>query len=232
MTRKSFIAFPLVALVLLLGVFVGRQIGSSFGSGGGAENYPLTSDPKEASDPRAVEPKGNWTVDDAKQFKDFALFWAGDEHAGVPLAAVIRASYPTYARPGIEAAENSVTFLYGACIPPEGEGGCPAPYQVVVQQACQSQPSTADESVVAGAPFDLKGATAQLYRDGHLEFWTQDVSVTVYGPDQAEMFALAGEIVPLNPVASLTGTGDFQEPTAVDGLKCPPLSPASIGRNP
>ncbi len=139
---------------------------------------PLTSLPSESSDPGAVAPVGNLQLEQAREFTRFPLFWVGEEYRGLPLTAIVRADYVSAQRPGQELREDSITFLYGKCVPPEGEGGCPAPFQVIVQPYCSSPPASVIARMREGEPFELRGAKAEQYIDGHLQLWTGPVSIT------------------------------------------------------
>lgn len=226
-----------ILLVAVAGIYGGRALGESLGlAGGEGTSHPLTSDPAESFDPRAVAPEGNWSLDDAQAFEGFPLFWPGEEYGGLTLTAIIRADYVTYERPGIQAREDSVTFLYGSCVIEGDEGGCAAPFQVTVQAACQSPPGLAADFVTTGEPVELRGALAQEYADGHIELWTQNVSITVFGPDAGSMRALAEVLRPLNSAAQLGPGDNLEPPQPLESLNCPPLSPAeainSSGRIP
>lgn len=88
-------------------------------------------------DSATVSPRGNWSVGEARAFEGFALFWASEDYAEAPLSAINRADYLSAERPGRTVVEDSVSFLYGSCVLPEsGEGGCAAPYQIVIRSAC------------------------------------------------------------------------------------------------
>lgn len=236
-TWRRVLAVVCIAAVGIAALYGSRALAETLGlAGDERQSYPLTSDPNESFDSRAVAPRGNWSEAEARAFDRFALFWAGKEHAGLPLTAIIRARYLSAERPGVQVYEDSVTFLYGSCIPPEGEGGCAAPFQVIVGDACQSPPGVAPDVATNGPPFTFRGALAQEYADGHIQLWTQDVSVTIFGPDAESMRALASALRPLNPLARLGADGQLQAPLSIPAPRCPPLSPASslhsVGQTP
>ena len=235
LTRRRVLAVLAILLVAIGATFGGAALGETLGlRGGGGEGDTglLTSDPAESSDPRAVAPKGSLSIADAQGFQGFPLFWPGSEYAGLPLTATIRADYVSYERSGIQVRDDSVTFLYGSCIPPAGEGGCAAPFQVIVQSACQSPPGLAPDFITKGQPFALRGALAQEYADGHIQLWTQGVSVTIFGPDAESMRALAEALRPLNSLASTEPDGQLKPPAPLETLDCPPLSPGTLPDNP
>lgn len=109
---------------------------------------------------------GGWSIDDARAFDEFSLYWVGEEYDDLRLTEVIRAKY-----------ENSVAFIYGSCTP-SGEGGCAPPLQIVVRP-CTLEPR---EPVGAGDPFDVRGAMARNVGGfgDHLRIRTRDVVVTIF----------------------------------------------------
>jgi hypothetical protein len=205
----------------------GRELAAGLGLSLSSVNEPefLTSDPELSDDPAAVAPRGNWSVEDAKNFRDFPVFWAGEEHAGVPLEAIIRADYVSAVRPQFTLVEDSVSFLYGSCIPSDsGEGGCPNPYQVIVQSACMVPPGFASRDHV-DTETTVRGAHAEVFTDGHLILWTQNVAVTIFAPTREETVSVADRLVPLNSSARLAGD-EFMSATPTNELACPADSPA------
>ncbi len=219
----------LLAVLGSVSLVAGRELASglglSFVGEGDPESGYLTSDPKLSDDPTAESPRGNWSVEDATSFAEFPLFWAGEDYSGVPLEAIIRANYVSAVRSEFTLVENSVSFLYGACILPEsGEGGCPNPYQVIVQPACMLPPGFAERSLI-DAETTVRGVPAEIFEDGHLILWTQDVAITVFAPDRAETLAIVEKMVPLNSSGRLSGS-EFAVAIPTGELGCAPNSPA------
>ena len=185
---------------------------------------PLARAQAESADPNAVTANGNMSVEEARTFSEFPLYWLDEVYEGLELTAILRTKYV----PEIGKAENSVRFLYGKCVIEPGDdplvqdGGCGPPFQVIVQPLCLSSPGGSARD--AGGLFELRGATAQEYRDGHLELGTGSVSVTLYGPDRELMNAMA------QALRSVAGAGSGQAPVQA-GAPLPtaeasaPLSP-------
>lgn len=162
---------------------------------------------------------GRWSVDDARAFEEFPLFWAGEEYAGNELTTIIRADYVSAERPGLTVYEDSASFLYGTCELPEGEGGCAVPYQLAIQTACSMvgrvSPAQFERGVVAN------GVTGDISRGyGQLMLWTQDVIITIFGPGGAAENSFASSLKPLNAKARLDGT-DFPPAISITELNCP-----------
>ena len=68
-------------------------------------------------------------VRDAQKSATQPLYWAGDEVAGQALTGIVRNG-------------GVVTFLYGDCKLPDGEGGCPAPISVQAAPSAMSKGSS------------------------------------------------------------------------------------------
>ena len=217
---KAHLVIPvLVGVAAIVAVFVvAAQLvgsGSSEDDSGGLTSSPaessdpnggehgLTNPPAESSDPNAVAGKSNMSVEEARAFSEFPLYWLGEVYEGLELTTLL-------------GGKNNFTFLYGKCVVrPAGEGGCPQPFQVYVQPLCDSRPGTAHPMVHAGELFTLRGALAQEYTDGHLQLGIGSVSVTLFGPTREMMKAMAQA---LRPVA-----GRGQAPSEAGA----PLSPAN-----
>ena len=187
-------------------------LGSSEDDSGGVTSSPAESadpgelDPlaraqAESADPNAVAGIGNMSVEEARAFSEFPLYWLGETYEGLELTTLL-------------GGKNNFTFLYGKCVT-KGDGGCPAPFQVIVRPLCLSRPGTKHPMVHAGELFSLRGALAQEYTDGHLELGIGSASVTLFGPSRELMKAMAQD---LRPVA-----GPGEAPSEAGA----PLSPAN-----
>ncbi len=162
---------------------------------------PLTRVQAESADPNAVAGNSNMSVEEARAFSEFPLYWLGQTYEGLELTT-------------LRGVKNVVTFMYGKCVI-KGDGGCAQPFQVIIRPLCLSRPGTKNPMVHAGELFSLRGALAQEYTDGHLELGIGSVSVTLFGPDRELMKAMAQD---LRPVA-----GPGEAPSEAGA----PLSPAN-----
>lgn len=70
---------------------------------------------------------------------NFRLFSLGEEFEGHRLTAVLRECGPVHPdeMDGMSWRGNSVSYIYGECDPPDGEGGCAAPVEVQVWPSCE-----------------------------------------------------------------------------------------------
>jgi hypothetical protein len=97
---------------------------------------------------------------------------------------------------------------------------------VIVNPLCQTPPGLAADIAVSSEPTLVRGALVQEFSDGHFIVWTQNVAVTVFGPDESAMRAMIEALQPLNPVASLVRAGLLHPP---EPLVCPQLDPDPAG---
>lgn len=119
---------------------------------------------------------GSWTIDDARAFDEFQLYWVGSEYAGLPLTDIIRYRYE-----GGASTENSVSFLYGDCDPASGpfdEGGCALPLTLRIEPYCDKPPELF--SAISGLDTDIRGAIARTSEGAsHATIWTGDVTIGI-----------------------------------------------------
>jgi hypothetical protein len=107
---------------------------------------------------------GNWTIEDARAFDEYPVYWLGEEFDGLPLTNI---SYTHR--------ENTVFFAYGDCEPPK-DGGCAPPLEIIIEPCRQNPPgryATSLDSLV-----EIRGAKAALQREFVL--WTGEVAVTIF----------------------------------------------------
>ncbi|MBI2765794.1 MAG: hypothetical protein HYX53_07770 [Chloroflexi bacterium] len=138
------------------------------------------------------------TEADVAAFSEFPLMWLGSSFGGYQLQAVIRTKYDGPKDGPPKFAGNSVTFIYGVCVPsPQSDGGCGVPLTIHVRPACDiAREDIAPEAMVQ-APY--RKGTAEIYelRDLATMIYTGDVLVTINvegQPDlrQAAVDALSG----------------------------------------
>ncbi len=158
--------FALIGLVVFAGGFAVTGVALPLlDGGGGGEAQPASAG------------QIRWTIDDARQFTEFPLYWLGESYEGLPLTKIIRYRYdPEPPIPPIEA-ENSVTFIYGSCTPGP-ESGCAPPLSIRVEPYCMKPPERIAPAV-RGTPFEVRGAVAEQI-SGDLRIWAGEVSVKVF----------------------------------------------------
>lgn len=160
-------------------------------------------------------PRSNFSMEEARAFTDFPLYYAGDSVGDVPLVAVLRRNDTA----------NYVSFIYGTC-EAVNETGCAPPGEVQVWPACIRNPAryAANRSPISptSQPESVRGVPAARFEDGHrLEIQTGTSTVVVFGhtPELARILASA-----LRGVSNgITTEGDLPAPPAgvLDGkLAC------------
>lgn len=160
----------------------------------------------------AAEPAGNFSLDEARRFDEFALYYVGDAFASLPLSAVLRRKEISV--PAEPIAADTVSFVYGDCTP-SGDSGCSPPLEVQVWPACVR--SLADYELTPGKPMEaerliIRGAPAARIA-GRLEVYTGDATVVVFANRPPDLVRAANALVPVNSVAA----GGRKLPTPLAG---------------
>jgi hypothetical protein len=140
----------------------------------------------ESGTPHLAPIQSNYSVEKAKAFTRFPIYYAGDSVTGYALTAVEHDSHPA----------EAISFLYGDCTPPMDskghyDGGCALPVEVQVWTACFRNPSlyggqgspTPNETTVRGVP-------AAYYEGGRrLEIQTGTSTVVIFADSPATIAA-------------------------------------------
>ena len=107
---------------------------------------------------------GESDVRDAQKSATQPLYWAGDEVAGQELTAITRNG-------------GVVTFLYGTCKLPDGEGGCAVPISVQTAPICNVKALFLDVRPTTGRR--VRGITARVRGASTLDLATGTSNITV-----------------------------------------------------
>jgi hypothetical protein len=160
------VGFAILTLVVLLTAFFAAQRIS-------------TSAPRELR-----SRPGNISRDEVRRFTDFPLVSFGDEYGDDPLAAVIKTrEAPWLGSDGREIelpGRYTIAFIYDRDC--GLEGACFPDIEVHVSPLCAA-PTPADmaPNVLDGTVEALaSGALVQRFQDGHVRFWTGDLSIAVW----------------------------------------------------
>jgi hypothetical protein len=142
----------------------------------------------------------------AASFRDFPVYWLGEEFEGLPLTAVLRAWQPRDPRlqmgGGGPRGQNAFIFVYGTCRPKGGEQpSCPPPLALRVEPYCDMRPELFDPVLPRGEPLQVRGAQVQKI-GSHLRVWTGSVGITIFTtlPDEVALRVVRG-------LRSLNGMG-------------------------
>lgn len=145
--------------------------------------------------------RGNSTVEKAKSFQRYQLYYAGERVAGLPLTSVDRFYYPT-GKYG--PAVDSFSFTYGDCTPPPatepyGESPtCMLPLDIGISPACIKPPSYV---MWPRSWKPMRGAIGKHWPVGpSLQLWTGRVFVRISAHDARVIPEVVNRLVPLNRV--------------------------------
>jgi hypothetical protein len=162
------------------------------------------------SGPAGDEPSSRFTLAQARAFRDFPLYFAGDRVDGIELVAVLRrddtASY--------------VSFVYGDCTPGD-DAGCAPPAEIQVWPACLrhpalyggSQPKAPDVEQIT-----IRGVPAASLEDGmRLEIQTGRSTVVVFADSPARALRIAGALRSVNSFVPAGTALPQPDPRALEG---------------
>ena len=137
-------------------------------------------------------PASRFTLDDARAFEEYPLYFAGDRVDGHELVAVLRRS---------DSAEF-VSFVYGDCTPADGMG-CAPPIEIQVWPACRRH-----LALYGSAPGDpglerttVRGVPAAVLDGGaQLELQTGRSTIAVFGDSRGRVARVARALRPVGDV--------------------------------
>jgi hypothetical protein len=123
-----------------------------------------------------------FTLDQARNFADFDLYYLGESFERLRLERIIRIdAKPLPAEP---IRRNDVTFIYGWC--DAGEDGCLPPLQVQIWDACQRHLRLYD--YLPEDRLTLRGVPAATWEGGwRLELFTGRVTIVLFGQEPAQL---------------------------------------------
>ncbi len=213
-------ALPLAAKVAAAGTVVAAVAGFGLLAWGALQNGPGTeAGPAPQSAGQRLQTPGppGWTVDDAKDFKDFSLFWLGENISGMPLTRILHYSYGPPGGDTRYPAENSVRFIYGDCRPrPDQETGCPVPLAVIIDGRCAS-PIGRPADLDRGQSITILGVPAKVLGASDVVVWTGDAVIEVYSSPPSTITATDAA----SHLRSVSETGPPPALPSPDSTVCP-----------
>ena len=166
------------------------------------------------ADSDEVEPRGNMTLEEARRFEGFPLYFPGEAVGDLQLEAIVRTRYSS-PRP-----HTQITFLYGTC-EARSDAGCSAPLHVLVWPECYrfdtrySIPQP-ERITVRGVPGRLR--TGAEGRSPRLELYPANSTVVLNdcsGGELGSLVRLASRLRGLNvPTSRSEDLPDRQPRTA------------------
>lgn len=170
------------------------------------------------SDGGETQPRGNMTLEEARRFADFPLYYPGDAVGDLELEAIIR-TRRTSPRP-----YTQVTFLYGTC-EARSDQGCSPPLHVLVWSECfrfETRYSIRpDERVtVRGVPGRLRGTQGVTPR---LELYPANATVVLNdfsGGKVGPLLRVAARLRGLNVSAATSSDLPDRPPRTARAARC------------
>lgn len=188
---------------LSVGVTVGLALAAAAGCGAAQNGDRDTA--ARAQPPSFDRSQSNFTPETVDRFRRYSLFWPGSTFDGEPLR-VIHWHRQTRVLPGEEGwpLPEAVDFVYGSC---EGTAPCPV-VGVQVWPLCVRNLSSYRRGPGAAPPGGIPRGTRlltvreapALYRpdEGHLEIYTGDATVVVFGNSEQQIFRAAEQLTGAN----------------------------------
>lgn len=178
--KRTICAVIGVGLLALLGgilVVVGR----------GDDTAPATAAPKV------------WSVETARGFGEFPVYWVGQNYKGLPLTQIARMDYPGAApgKPGSRA-WNEVSFTYGDCEIAPGEESCAMPLTIDVRPYCDLRPEQVAPEAKVGPEEVIRGAKVQKIQGNGARVWTANVSIGIAATGEVNPGEVIRNLVRLN----------------------------------
>ena len=152
---------------------------------------------------------GPWTIEEARRFKEFTLYWVGEEFRGLSLTQISRFR----SAPEAAIAANHFRFTYGTCRIPGGffgDGGCGPPIQITVEPYCLD---AYRHRVYYPDKVPFRGeAEASAAGEGAMYVWTGDVAVRISAHGQSGgPRAVAEALVSVNGLGPANAGGSLPQ---------------------
>ena len=133
--------------------------------------------------------KSNYSVEQARSFREFPLYYAGSEVAGLPLSSVNRAlvtaptGTPVATKLRASARRHTVDFTYGSCSLASAEEGCNIPLTIQVWPACARYLALYDGPLSPKPQRTrVRGAPGAYFEGGYrLEIQTGATTIVIFG---------------------------------------------------
>ena len=203
MKRTVCAAVGLGLLALLLGGIVWAVVGRGDGT------MPATADPLTSS------------IEDARKFDEFSVYWLGESFQGLPLVRVTQMDYPGHA-PGTiyNLPWHEVGFIYGNCTIAPGRSSCPVPLTIAVRPYCEVPPEVVLGPARTEPPEEIRGAMVHRMGRSQMRLWTSNVSIGINATDEALVDEAIRNLVRLNGDKPSSPEEPLGPP---DQIECPPL---------
>jgi hypothetical protein len=169
------VRIAVIALVVVGLVASGGAVAYLSASTGDAARYVVA----EAEPPTPKQLNGCLTVDQARKFDRYPLYYVGAKFRGMRLHPCLSLAVQEAPYPGEPVRQDSVSIVYGDCDPP-----CVPPLQVQIWNACERNETSID--LVPGARVTVRGVRAAYYGREHLEIHTGTVTVVLFAEQKTK----------------------------------------------
>jgi hypothetical protein len=203
MNRKRMV-YAVIALGLLA-LLLGGIVWAVVGRGGGTIWVTAT-----------------WSLEDAREFEEFPVYWLGESFHGLPLTDVSRMDYEG-AWPGeiYNLPWHEVSFTYGDCTIAPGESSCPMPLSVHTRPYCEVPPEAIPNAMRAAAPEEeIRGAVVQRMGKSSVQLWTSNVTIGIVTTEEGLVDEAVRSLVRLNGDKPSSPEEALGPP---DQVECPPV---------
>jgi len=142
---------------------------------------------EERSLPPPPKPVSNWTMEEARQFKQFPLYWLGEAYQGLPLTS-IRIAGPDYADDSVRYVRVSLWYGEPSVVRDSGVAYWNSPLEISIFHRCDQPPEYVlrfldkeylDDELIDGKQVLGVDAYVERYDDKNaaLWFWTDRSAV-------------------------------------------------------
>lgn len=150
---------------------------------------------------QAASPRGDLTIEQALEFDEFPLYYAGERVDDLPLVAILRRNDTA----------NYVSFVYGDCTPAAYDQGCAPPAEIQVWPRESRDRDSYDPSV-AGTPTPelttVRGVPAAFLDHGtRLELYAGPSTIVIFADLRQRILEIAGALRCLKDTVTGAGAG-------------------------
>jgi hypothetical protein len=132
--------------------------------------------------------QGNFTLEQARAFDDFPVYYAGERVDDLPLVSVLRRNDTA----------NFVSFVYGDCIPVAYDQGCAPPAEIQTWPAARRNLGSYESSAAASPTPErttMRGRDAAFFEGGtRLEIFAGPSTVVVFSESRERVTKIASAL--------------------------------------
>jgi len=130
-----------------------------------------------------TDSEGDSTLEEIRALPGPAPYFVGEEFEELPLTAILGRTLP-------------LSFIYGDCEPPPGEGGCPTPLEVQVWPIERRPPGIISETI-ACRKVTVRGAEGAFF-GSDLDLYVGNQTITIFADSQERALRAAEALRPVD----------------------------------